>query len=117
MTSPAIWSSSQIGIQYNNADVAKLPLELISSIRESFDCYVDDEGRTILTENEKLWIAIVVFIWGSSAIIVLYIITRTVNVPYLGLEAEVNTIDIISKVLQVGLISWFNRSIENPKTC
>jgi hypothetical protein len=41
---------------------------------------------------------------GSSGIIILYIITRTVNIPYLGLEAEVNTIDILSKVLQVGII-------------
>jgi hypothetical protein len=46
----------------------------------------------------------IIALWGSSAIIVLYIITRTVNVPYLGLEAEINTIDIISKVLQVGII-------------
>ena len=41
---------------------------------------------------------------GSLGIIILYIITRTVNIPYLGLEAEVNTIDILSKVLQVGII-------------
>lgn len=46
----------------------------------------------------------IIAVWGSSAIIVLYIISRTVNVPYIGLEAEVNTIDIISKVLQVGII-------------
>jgi len=41
---------------------------------------------------------------GSSGIIILYIITRTVNIPYLGLEAELNSIDILSKVLQVGII-------------
>jgi len=41
---------------------------------------------------------------GSLGIIILYIITRTVNIPYLGLEAEVNSIDILSKVLQVGII-------------
>jgi hypothetical protein len=41
---------------------------------------------------------------GSSGIIILYIITRTVNIPYLGLEAEVNSIDILSKILQVGII-------------
>ena len=46
----------------------------------------------------------IIAVWGSSAIIVLYIISRTVNVLYIGLEAEVNTIDIISKVLQVGII-------------
>ncbi len=58
LTSPAIWSSSKIEIQYDNAGAAKLPLELISNIRESFDCCIDDEGRALLTENEKLWIAI-----------------------------------------------------------
>lgn len=46
----------------------------------------------------------IIALWGSLVIIVLYIISRTVNVPYIGLEAEVNTIDIISKVLQVGII-------------
>jgi len=46
----------------------------------------------------------IIAVVGSSGIILLYIITRIVNVPYLGLEAEVNTIDIISKVLQVGII-------------
>ena len=46
----------------------------------------------------------IIAVWGSSAIIVLYIISRTVNVPYIGLEAQVNTIDIVSKVLQVGII-------------
>ncbi len=46
----------------------------------------------------------IIAVWGSLAIIILYIISHTVNVPYIGLEAEVNTIDIISKVLQVGII-------------
>jgi hypothetical protein len=46
----------------------------------------------------------IVAVSGSSTIIVQYIISHTVNVPYIGLEAEVNTIDIISKVLQVGII-------------
>ena len=46
----------------------------------------------------------IIAVWVSLAIIVLYIISRTVSISYIGLEAEVNTIDIISKVLQVGII-------------
>lgn len=53
-----MWSSSQIEIQDDNANAVKLPLELISNIRESFDWCIDDEGRALLTEDEKLWIAI-----------------------------------------------------------
>ena len=66
-----MWSSSQIEIQYDNADAAKLPLELISNIRESFDCCIDDEGRALLTENEKLWIAIKALI--SKGVIVRFV--------------------------------------------
>jgi len=51
LTSPTVWSSSQIEIQYDNTDVAKLLLKIISNIKESFDCCIDYEGRAILTEK------------------------------------------------------------------
>ncbi len=67
-----MWSSSQIEIQYDDADAAKLPLELISMIREGFDCCIDDEGRA-LTENKKLWIAIKTLI--NKGVIVRFVTT------------------------------------------
>jgi LPXTG-motif cell wall-anchored protein len=58
----------------------------------------------MLKNKRKSKIPYIIAVVGSSGIIILYLITRTVNIPYLGLEAEVNTIDLLSKVLQVGII-------------
>lgn len=41
---------------------------------------------------------------GSAGIIILYVISRTVDLPYIGLEPEVGTVDVLSKILQVAII-------------
>jgi len=55
-----------------------------------------DKGRT----NAPYIIAIV----GSISIIGLYVASRTVDLPIVGLQDDVGTIDILSKVLQVGIV-------------
>jgi hypothetical protein len=40
---------------------------------------------------------------GSVALIIFYISTRTINIPSIGIQDDVGTIDIISKVLQVAI--------------
>ena len=52
---PTHWRQAQIEIQDANEDIAKLPLEIISSIKKSFDCYIDENGVGLISENEKLW--------------------------------------------------------------
>jgi two-component system sensor histidine kinase VicK len=52
------WRPAQIEIQHASEDIAKLPLEIISNIKESFDCCVDLNEVAQITENEKLWNAI-----------------------------------------------------------
>jgi hypothetical protein len=47
----------------------------------------------------------VVAIVGSLALIVLYILSRTVSLPIVGLQEDVGTIDILSKVLQIGIVA------------
>jgi hypothetical protein len=51
---------------------------------------------------------VLVGIWGNVAIIVLWLITRTVGIPLFGPEAgvveEISTIDTVSKVVEVALI-------------
>jgi len=42
---------------------------------------------------------------GSIAIIGLYVASRTMDLPIVGLQDDVGTIDITSKVLQVGVIA------------
>ena len=52
------WRPAQIEIQHASEDIAKLPLEIISNIKESFDCCIDLNEVALITENEKLWNAI-----------------------------------------------------------
>jgi two-component system sensor histidine kinase VicK len=52
------WLPAQIEIQHAGEDIAKLPLEIISNIKESFDCCIDLNEVALITENEKLWNAI-----------------------------------------------------------
>ncbi len=46
----------------------------------------------------------IVAIAGSAVLIVFYIATRTVNLPTIGLQTDIGTIDTISKVLQGSII-------------
>src|SRR5712691_1839916 len=52
------WRPAQIEIQHASEDIAKLPLEIILNIKETFDCCIDLNEVALVTENEKLWNAI-----------------------------------------------------------
>ena len=60
-----------------------------------------------------LWIAsskvnripYVVAIVGSLALVGLYILSRTISLPIVGLQEDVGTIDVLSKVLQIGIVA------------
>jgi hypothetical protein len=43
-------------------------------------------------------------ITGSAALIVFYILTRTINIPSIGLQTDVGAIDITTKILQGAII-------------
>jgi hypothetical protein len=46
----------------------------------------------------------IVAITGSAALIIFYIVTRTVNLPIIGLESDIGMIDTVSKILQGAII-------------
>lgn len=46
----------------------------------------------------------VIAIAGSASLIILYIISRTVALPIVGLQEDVGPIDVTSKILQAGII-------------
>jgi hypothetical protein len=52
------WRPAQIEIQHASEDISKLPLQIISNIKESFDSCIDLNEVALITENEKLWNAI-----------------------------------------------------------
>ena len=85
-----------------------------------------DAGDTIATINEMIFFIVVGIayiaagIWmvenkyyskipyviaaiGSVALIVFYITTRTINLPSIGIQEDVGTIDILAKVLQAAI--------------
>jgi hypothetical protein len=61
-------------------------------------------GAWILKDKGKTNAPYIIAIGGSVAIIGLYVASRTVSLPVVGLQDDVGTIDILSKVLQVGII-------------
>ena len=86
----------------------------------------DNEGDTIATVNEMIFFTVVGIaysaagIWmlenkyynkvpymiaaiGSIALIAFYISTRTTNIPSIGIQDDVGTIDILSKVMQAAI--------------
>ena len=67
-----------------------------------------DKGRT----NAPYIIAIV----GSISIIGLYVASRTIDLPIVGLQDDVGTIDILSKVLQVGIVVLAAYIMNSKKT-
>ncbi len=86
----------------------------------------NDEGDTIATVNEIIFFIVVgvaytaAGIWmlenkyyskvpyviapiGSIALIAFYISTRTINIPSVGIQDDIGTIDILSKVMQAAI--------------
>jgi hypothetical protein len=48
------WHSSHIEIQHPYEDIAKLPLKIISSVKETLDCCTDQNGVALIMEDDKL---------------------------------------------------------------
>jgi len=46
---PTHWRTAQIEIQYDNEEIAKLPLEIVSNIKETFDCCIEQNEMSLLT--------------------------------------------------------------------
>src|SRR5215467_3537642 len=55
---PTHWPPSQIETRYSNEDIGKIPFEIISHIKKTFDCCIDQDKVVLIRENEKLWNAI-----------------------------------------------------------
>jgi hypothetical protein len=75
-------------------------------------------GAWILKDKGKTSTPYIIASGGSIAIIGLYIASRTVSLPVVGLQDDVGTIDIVSKVLQViivGLAGYMVNTIKVTK--
>jgi hypothetical protein len=52
------WHQVQIEIRYANEDIAEVPFEIISHIKNTFDCCIEQNEVVLLTQNGRLWNAI-----------------------------------------------------------
>ena len=107
-------------------DYSELSQSTLSSSSSSTSAENKDEVDTIATVNEMVFFIVVGIayaaagIWmlenkyyskvpyilaaiGSVALIAFYISTRTVNIPSIGIQDDIGTIDILSKVLQAAI--------------
>lgn len=54
-------------------------------------------------------------ITGSGGLIIFYILTRTINIPSIGLQTDIGTIDITAKILQGAIVFISVYSIKRVK--
>jgi len=57
----------------------------------------------------------VISILVSIFLVVLYVASRTINLPIVGIQTDVGLIDIITKVIQVGIIAISVRLVQDLK--
>jgi hypothetical protein len=62
-------------------------------------------GVWMLKKKENTKIPYVIAIVGSLSLIVLYVVSRMVSLPIVGLQEDIGFVDIMSKILQVGIIA------------
>jgi hypothetical protein len=58
-------------------------------------------NRTTTTSTIPYIIAIA----GSAALIALYVVSRIISLPLVGLQTDVGTIDVLAKILEAGIIA------------
>lgn len=62
-------------------------------------------GVWMLKKKENSKIPYVIAIIGSLSLIVLYVVSRMVSLPIVGLQEDMGFVDILSKILQSGIIA------------
>ena len=75
-------------------------------------------GLWILKSKQKNKTPYMIAIVGSLSLILLYIASRTISLPIVGIQDDVGSIDILSKILQGGIIagSAYVLTTLRPKT-
>lgn len=57
----------------------------------------------------------VISILVSIFLMVLYVASRTINLPIVGVQEDIGTVDIITKIIQVGIIAISVRLVQDLK--
>ena len=80
-------------------------------------------GLWMLETKQRNKTPYIIAIAGSLSLILLYVASRTISLPIVGLQDDVGSIDILSKILQGGIIAGcayllfsFRRQIKSTAT-
>lgn len=57
----------------------------------------------------------VISILVSILLVVLYVVSRTINLPVVGVQKDIGIVDIITKIIQVGIIAISVRLVQELK--
>ena len=57
----------------------------------------------------------VISILVSIFLVVLYVASRTINLPIVGIQEDIGVVDIITKIIQVGIIAISVRLVQDLK--
>lgn len=57
----------------------------------------------------------VISILVSMFLVLLYVASRTINLPVVGIQEDVGIVDIITKIIQVGIIAISVRLVQDLK--
>ena len=57
----------------------------------------------------------VISILVSIFLMVLYVASRTINLPVVGIQEDIGTVDIITKIIQIGIIAISVRLVQELK--
>ena len=101
-------SVSTLANSSNNTNENKEAIDTIATVKEMIFFIVTGiayiaAGIWMMENKYYSKIPYVIAAIGSIALIAFYISTRTTNIPSIGIQGDVGTIDIISKVLQAAI--------------
>ena len=57
----------------------------------------------------------VISILVSILLVVLYVVSRTINLPLVGVQKDIGIVDIITKIIQIGIIAISVRLVQELK--
>ena len=101
-------SVSTLASSSNNTNENKEAVDTIATVNEMIFFIVTGiayiaAGIWMMENKYYSKIPYVIAAIGSVALIAFYISTRTINIPSIGIQDDVGTIDILSKVLQAAI--------------
>ncbi len=59
----------------------------------------------ILNVKHKSKIPFIIAIAGSATLVVFYVLTRVIDIPSIGLQTDVGTIDVVTQIIQATIVT------------